>query len=306
MNPLIYVVLFLIALCALFLYFYIRKAYAVRSVCAMSIQDKLARINQIAAPMGFEYKLFQNLFTSDIDAWQKECGYCSLYDRQAPFFHMVFDCEPVYFDYDGKTWLVEFWKGQYGIAAGCEIGIYRADRLIQRGGRDRTLFHSVCAGEMPVFSIALLHNTLPVCRLCERHWWLAGFSVGLYAHPKELAAKIAIVFPRQEMCQAFLTGLTEAGYRSSEIYVNHEAVSFTFSQPRSIQPFPRRTWYSRWVLFKNRLLLRLYLKTTEPFRFTPDRLLLLYEYLPSLLRYILKMRRTGRKRRRGHERRFKA
>ena len=30
----------------------------------------------------------------------------------------VFMCLPVYFDYGGKTWLMEFWKGGYGITAG--------------------------------------------------------------------------------------------------------------------------------------------------------------------------------------------
>ena len=42
----------------------------------------------------------------------------------APRFQMVFDALPVYFDYQKKTWLIEFWKGQYGINTGAEIGIY--------------------------------------------------------------------------------------------------------------------------------------------------------------------------------------
>ena len=45
----------------------------------------------------------------------------------APRFQMVTQFEPIYFDYDGKTWLIEFWKGQYGINTGAEIGIYHTD-----------------------------------------------------------------------------------------------------------------------------------------------------------------------------------
>ena len=33
---------------------------------------------------------------------------------------MVFETLPVYFDYAGKTWLIQIWKGQYGICTGCE------------------------------------------------------------------------------------------------------------------------------------------------------------------------------------------
>ena len=37
---------------------------------------------------------------------------------------MIIDCEPIYFRYKGKKWLIEFWKGQYGMTTGGEVGIY--------------------------------------------------------------------------------------------------------------------------------------------------------------------------------------
>ena len=39
---------------------------------------------------------------------------------------MIIDCEPVRFYYGGKKWLIELWKGQYGMTTGCEIGVYTA------------------------------------------------------------------------------------------------------------------------------------------------------------------------------------
>lgn len=298
MNYWVYIIIPVVVLLAFFLFFYIRKTYAIQKICAMPIQDKLARIDQIVSPFGFEYRLSQDLFTSRTSAWQKECGYCSAYDQYAPFFHMIFDCEPVYFDYQEKTWLIEFWKGQYGITAGCEIGIYHADRLVPAKERKSTLFGSVPAEEMPVFSVTLLKDNSPLTRQCRRHWWLTGFCMGRFIPPEHLSMKIAIVFSSQEMCRSFLSGLEEAGYSFPETYVSGNAVSFTFSEPRSAQPLLRRSWYGRWVLFKNRALLRLYIKTTEPFYFTADRMLLLYEYLPLLFRHILKIRRFKKKRRR--------
>ena len=39
---------------------------------------------------------------------------------------MIIDCEPINFEYNGKKWLIEFWKGQYDLTTGCEIGVYKA------------------------------------------------------------------------------------------------------------------------------------------------------------------------------------
>ncbi len=285
----------------IFLFLYIRKFLAIRKVCAMSVQEKLARINQISVPLGFRYKLSQDVFTSEIDAWQKECGYCAFYDSQAPVFHMIFDCEPIYFDYNGVTWLVEFWKGQYGITTGCEIGCYKADCILTESERKSTLFETVSGEEIPVFSVTLLRDGLPVSRLCKKHWWLTSFCTGKYTEPENLAMKITIAFPSVGMCEAFAGGLMEAGYHRSEFYLSGEACALTFSVPHSLQPFLRRSFYSRWIQLKNRILIFLFLEITKPFRFTLDRLILLYEYLPFLSRRILKLRRIKKKRRRKHE-----
>lgn len=301
MNYWNFIPVLLLPVFVLSLYFYLRKAYAIRKVNNMTVQDKLLRINQAISPFGFEYKLSQDIFTSRIDAWQKDCGYCSFYDQNAPFFHMIFDCEPIYFHYNNVTWLVELWKGQYGFTVGCEIGIYKADRIILKDERKKTLFHSVPEAELPIFSVTFLKNSFPISRMCAKHWWLTSFSPGHYTEPENLTMKIAITFPSESMCKAFLLGLKEIGYHSPNLYVSGDSAVFTFSEPHSSQPLLRRSWYSKWVQQKNRLLLCLFRQITKPFCFTTDRLLLLYEYLPFLFRHLLKLRRIGKKRRARHE-----
>ena len=141
------VILFLACLGALILHF--RKKHIIRKICAMPACEKLRLLNHLLEPFGFQYDPGQDIFLSRIDAWQRDYGYCRLYDESAAHFNMVFDCEPVYFDYDGRTWLVEFWKGQYGINIGGEAGIYRADGIIPPGKRRETLFGSVPDEIMP-------------------------------------------------------------------------------------------------------------------------------------------------------------
>ena len=121
----------------------------------LSVPEKGYRLNCLLAPFGFEYQISQDIFVTRLDAWQRDYGYRSLYDRASPLLGMAFDCEPVYFDYQGKTWLLEFWKGQYGINTGAEIGIYRADTLLSPAQRPYTLFHTVPDEELPVFELEL-------------------------------------------------------------------------------------------------------------------------------------------------------
>lgn len=79
--------------------------------------------------------------------------------------------------------------------------------------------------------------------MTEKHWWLTSFGVGRYAPPGLLTMKIAVIFSSEGMCHAFVSGLKEAGYSSSEIYVNSSAAAFTFGKPHTVQPLLVRTWY---------------------------------------------------------------
>lgn len=59
-----------------------------------------------------------------MNPWQRKYGYCKTYDEASPLLGMIIDSEPIHFEYDNRYWLIEFWKGQYGMTTGCEIGIY--------------------------------------------------------------------------------------------------------------------------------------------------------------------------------------
>ena len=115
----------ILVLCSLFCHYRsLCRRKAKCQVKAQSDKKKLQEINHVLAPFGFAYDPSKDIFYSLENAWQKEFGYGKLYDDLAPLMNMAIDCEPIYFDYDGKKWLIEFWKGQYGITTGAEIGLY--------------------------------------------------------------------------------------------------------------------------------------------------------------------------------------
>ena len=52
---------------------------------------------------GLHIEIDGDYFYSLMNCWQREVGYCRLYDEAAPLFNMIMDCEPVTFSYEGKT-----------------------------------------------------------------------------------------------------------------------------------------------------------------------------------------------------------
>ena len=91
-------------------------------------QKQKEALNADLEAAGFAYEPKGDYFYSLMDCWQRKVGYCRLYDEGSPLFNMIMDCEPVTFSYAGKRWLIELWKGQYGITTGAEIGIYNTSR----------------------------------------------------------------------------------------------------------------------------------------------------------------------------------
>ena len=66
-------------------------------------------------------------YTDDKECWQVNCGYNEVYDHFAPMTAMFIDQVRVRFDYEGKEWMIQLWKGNYGwLFVGAEIGVYTA------------------------------------------------------------------------------------------------------------------------------------------------------------------------------------
>lgn len=263
----------------------------------MCMDDKCRLLNELLEPFGYSYVLSQNIITTRIDAWQRDFGYGTLYDKAASRFGMVFDCLPVYFDYRGKTWLLELWKGQYGINTGCEIGLYHANCILEEVEREQTIFHSVEDGDMPQISYSLFRCNEEKSHLCQRHWWLTGFHVGCFSMPSDLCLRASITFPTCEMANAFTSGLLNAGQPSKDICRNCNTVTLMFatSTPGNSGLHKLRLRIVQWL---NRFWCKVYLTITKPFCLSVDRLLYLYYYLPFAFRRTLRITKTRKHRKR--------
>lgn len=257
--------------------------------------EKVCLLNDLIHPFGFSYDDLQDTFTSLIDAWQREFGYHALFDRMAARFNMVFDCEPIYFDYDGRTWLIEFWKGQYGINSGAEIGIYYADRILSPSQYDKTLFQSIPDERMLPLSINLKQCKKTLFCRQKTHWWLTGFRMGKFCRPKELEMHVSLTFPNDAMLSGFVNGLLMAGYQTCDICICDLTATFSFTAPHHRQHGFLLWFHSRLSQLQNRIFVRLFCWMTKPFSCTTDRLLYLYYFLPFAFSHTVKIRSCSRK-----------
>lgn len=285
-----------------------RKKSIIKKLCCMSSDEKEILLSSLTIPFGFHYCDFQQVFSSTVDAWQKEFGYCTIFDKAALGFHIVFDYYPIYFVYQGKTWLIEIWKGQYGITTGAEIGIYHADRILHKHELDKACFQAASQEEMLYISYDFydissssknqqFYQEELLARMSKRHWWLTSFCMGRFSNPAYLSMHITINFPDCTMRDAFLQGLNDSGYNTHAVSIACNRVAFWFHQaPHASKPSWFRRLRIRFAQWMNCFWCRVYLWITKPFCNTIDKLLYLYFYLPFAFRRILLPRKFKSKR----------
>jgi hypothetical protein len=193
---------------------------------------------------GFNYDPSQDIIYSRDDAWQRKFGYAWCYDLAAPVtISAIIDCEPFFFHHGGKHWMIELWKGQYGLETGAEIGVYNdddkdiSDTLLGSRPHDKNnakFFKCAEDSERLTMSFTLERDgEVLFSRGPEKHWWLTGFKWGVFSEPEQLAMKLSIEMPDANMRQAFVDAVEATGYE--DVRVEGPAVKFTFSQPKTVQ-----------------------------------------------------------------------
>ncbi len=292
-----YAALFILLLLALLgmLLGHFRREKIIRRIRNMDKCEKCDLLGELAQPFGYVYHCCCGFFSSAVDAWQKAGGYTWAYDCLAPRFQMVFDSLPVYFNYRGRTWLIEFWKGQYGINAGGEIGIYHADRLLSETEYRTAHFKAAEGDEMLSCTLQLCLENGACVKISERHWWLTVFLPGVFSQPSGLCMKASLCFQNREMLEAFYRGLCRAGCSSERITVQNLCLSFMFHQAKPVHYGFLTRLRRRLSQCMNRMFCRLFLWVTRPFTCTEDRILFLYYYIPFCFRKLMRLRRFHRR-----------
>lgn len=171
---------------------------------------------------GFEYDQKQGIYYSTMEPLQRLFGYNFIYDMAAPRVGMIYSTERIKFNYNGKDWMIQLWKGQYGITAGAEIGLYnKTDKIM----------HYECASNDELIEMAFdFYNQgeYVFSRGPEKHWWLTGFKIFNSGVGILIDLDITLKFPDVAMANAFEKGLKKTASQALLDPITYTRTALTF------------------------------------------------------------------------------
>ena len=176
--------------------------------------------------LSYQYSYIDDYYyTNDKEAWQYNFGFGKIYDLASPYLLLEYDYIRVFFTYENKDWMLQMWKGQYGlIFYGGEIGIYNRDH-VDDGISEWTFFSCPAEEDWLNMEMTLWHEELngdwtrEFTREYTKYWWCTGFKNGHLRQEEpadELRLTGRITFKDAEMTKLVVDGLKECGFGVSE------------------------------------------------------------------------------------------
>ncbi|MGE5455941.1 MAG: DUF4474 domain-containing protein [Ignavibacteriales bacterium] len=285
------IVLFIILIILVFVMIIRFVYYQIISLLTKSELKKLHskltidELNKELKPFGFAYNTNQDIFFSVMYPWQRAYGYCRQYDDASPLLSMIIDCEPIYFKYGNRKWLIEFWKGQYGMTTGGEIGIYVANE--NDDSFKETIYNSITDEECLSMSYTLKKKQKSLITRNSKHWWLTGFKLGEYSKPSNLTMDLSITFKNNNMLTSFTNSLEKIGYKKPNIKITNKTVSLTFDKPHNKQPITRNIFTNIVMQSYNKSNCKLYNKLTKNYNNSLDKINYIRSKFPLLYKQIM-------------------
>lgn len=175
--------------------------------------------------LSYQYSYIDDYYyTNDKEAWQYNFGFGKIYDIASPYLLLEYDYIRVFFIYEDKDWMLQMWKGQYGlIFYGGEVGIYNRPHA-DDGLPEWTFFNCPAEEDWLGMEMTLWHEQLDgtwvreFTREYDKYWWCTGFKNGHLRQVEpadELRLTGRITFKSEEMAALVADGLEACGFGKS-------------------------------------------------------------------------------------------
>ena len=166
---------------------------------------------------GFNCDIYDLLVYAPVNAWMRQYGFCLFYDffcYTSPDWMWNYVTRRFKFDYDGREWMIQIWKGNYLVTNGGEIGVYNRDSR-----KVGSYYDCVGDADMLEMSMKILHGEEEILSLDPaRHWWINGFKMGWELYdPDSLTMDATITLKDAQMCEAFCNAI-DNNYRHDVRY----------------------------------------------------------------------------------------
>ena len=193
--------------------------------------------------LSYQYSYVDDYYyTNDKEAWQKHFGFGKIYDIASPFLLLEYDYIRIFFTYENKDWMIQFWKGQYGmIFYGGEVGVYNRAHS-EEGVNDWTFYGCAKEEDWLAMDMTLYHQNLDgefvreFTREYDKYWWCTGFKNGhlrVEEPADELRLAGRITFKSKEMAKIVYDGLRECGFKAGK-KADHSAIDTVYLDGKDI------------------------------------------------------------------------
>lgn len=201
----------------------LRGEFAISVITTSNFLKDLLVSQQV---LSYQYSYVDDYYyTNDKEAWQYNFGFGKIYDFVSPYILLEYDYIRVFFTYENKDWMLQMWKGQYGMVFyGGEIGIYNRPHT-DDGLSEWTFFNCPAEKDWLNMEMTLWHEQLDgtwkreFTREYDKYWWCTGFKNGHVRQEEpcdELRLEGRITFKDEEMAKLVTAGLEECGFKASE------------------------------------------------------------------------------------------
>ncbi len=203
-----------------------------------------------AGLLGFAYDMKSGVFYATGEAWQREFGYNEMYDYVAVVGTMPLDTIRIKFEYDNKQWMVQLWKGFYGLVlAGCEVGFY--NRPIDTDS-ELSAYNVVSLDYYQDIKCDFYYKknkgAKPTFSRESNTWWLTGFTPSINYAPQtnipNMRVEVTIKFTNKGLYEAFIGGLKGV----TSIFSNYTGKNkpFYFTENQNFQRKDDLTVWFEW------------------------------------------------------------
>ena len=155
-------------------------------VNVVTSENGLKALLEKNAILSYQYSYVDDYYyTNDKDAWQYNFGFGKIYDIASPYILLEYDYVRVFFTYEDKDWMLQMWKGQYGLVFyGGEIGIYNRPHD-DKGVNAWTFFNCPAEEDWLNMEMCFMWDEYSngeykavFKRPYGKYWWCTGFVVG--------------------------------------------------------------------------------------------------------------------------------
>lgn len=191
------------------------------SINVVSSSNLIRNLLEDRQVLSYQYSYIDDYYyTNDKEAWQYNFGFGKIYDFVSPYILLEYDYIRIFFTYEDKDWMLQMWKGQYGlIFYGGEIGIYNKEHS-EDGINEWTMFNCPAEEDWLNMEMTLWHEQLDgtwkreFSREYDKYWWCTGFKNGHVRQEEpadELRLTGRITFKDAEMTKLVADGFAECG-----------------------------------------------------------------------------------------------